>query len=88
MECDIILDELIYVLFFFFEQDVLPKTDVLYQTRVQKERFTDLKEYEQSKGIYVINKQTLKNMRKTSIIMHPFPRVDEITEDVDADVRA
>jgi aspartate carbamoyltransferase len=68
--------------------DVLPKTDVLYQTRVQKERFTDLAEYQRSKGVFIINKDTLTKMKKTAIIMHPFPRVDEITEDVDGDARA
>ncbi len=68
--------------------DVLPKTDVLYQTRVQKERFTDLAEYQRSKGLFIIDKTTLTKMKKTSIIMHPFPRVDEIADEVDTDGRA
>ncbi len=67
---------------------VLPKTDVLYQTRVQKERFTDMTEYQRSKGLFIIDKTTLTKMKKTAIIMHPFPRVDEIRDDVDADARA
>jgi aspartate carbamoyltransferase len=69
-------------------EPVLGKTDVLYQTRVQKERFTDLEEYQRSKGIFVITGATMAKMKKNSILLHPFPRVDEITEDVDADHRA
>jgi len=67
---------------------VLPTTDVLYQTRVQKERFTDPEEYQRSKGVFVVTPATMAKMPKTSILMHPFPRVDEITEDVDSDPRA
>lgn len=67
---------------------VLPTTDVLYQTRVQKERFTDLAEYQRSKGVFVVTRDTLKKMKSTSIVMHPFPRVDEISEEVDVDKRA
>jgi aspartate carbamoyltransferase catalytic subunit len=68
--------------------EVLPLTDVLYITRVQKERFTDLEIYEKLKKHYVITSELLKQMKKTTIIMHPFPRVGEIDMDVDLDPRA
>jgi len=68
--------------------DVLPETDVLYITRVQKERFTDLDLYEQLKHHYVITPSTLKKAKKSAIVMHPLPRVGEITMDVDLDKRA
>lgn len=67
---------------------VLPTTDVLYVTRVQKERFTDLDMYEQLKHRYVITKQTLSHMPSKSIVMHPLPRVGEIAMEVDLDPRA
>ncbi|MEK7592851.1 MAG: aspartate carbamoyltransferase [Patescibacteria group bacterium] len=68
--------------------DVLKSTDVLYVTRVQKERFTDLDMYEQLKHKYIITTDTLKKMKKTAIILHPFPRVGEIEFEVDLDLRA
>ncbi len=68
--------------------EVLNSTDVLYITRVQKERFTDLEMYESVKHRYVITPKILKSAKKTAIIMHPFPRVGEITLDVDLDKRA
>ena len=68
--------------------DVLPKTDVLYVTRVQKERFSDLDIYEKLKHRYVITPETMKHLPKNSILMHPFPRIGEITMDVDLDPRA
>jgi aspartate carbamoyltransferase catalytic subunit len=67
---------------------VLPEVDVVYQTRIQKERFTDLDLYESIKGIYRIDKRSLALMRKYAIVMHPLPRVDEIAPEVDADPRA
>ncbi len=57
--------------------------DVLYVTRVQKERFPDEASYERVKGIYEIDKSTLKNVKKNLIIMHPLPRVGEIAYEVD-----
>lgn len=69
-------------------ESVLPELDVLYQTRVQKERFADLAEYERSKGIYIITPDTMKKCKDTMLLMHPLPRVDEVTEEVDADPRA
>ncbi len=68
--------------------DVLPDTDVLYVTRVQKERFTDLDSYEKVEKYYVITGETLKKVKKSAIIMHPFPRVGEISMEVDLDPRA
>lgn len=67
---------------------VLPETDVLYVTRVQKERFSDPQEYEQVKGAYVITPETLKAAKERMIVMHPLPRVGEISMEVDDDPRA
>ena len=68
---------------------VLPKVDVVYQTRIQKERFGDrIADYENCRGIYVINEECLAAMKPKSIIMHPLPRLDEITMAVDSDPRA
>lgn len=68
---------------------VLPEVDVVYQTRVQKERFGDrIADYEKCRGVYVINAETLRRMKTKSIVMHPLPRLDEITMEVDADPRA
>jgi aspartate carbamoyltransferase catalytic subunit len=67
---------------------VLPQIDVVYQTRIQKERFTDEASYLAVKGIYRIDGRTLSLMRRQSIVMHPLPRVDEIAPEVDADPRA
>ncbi len=58
-------------------------SDVLYMTRIQKERFTDLSEYEKLKGSYIINKEFLSKLKKRVSILHPLPRVDEITPEVD-----
>ena len=62
-------------------KDVIDDVDVLYVTRIQKERFPDVEEYEQIKGAYLINKDLLEG--KDLIVMHPLPRVDEIAYDVD-----
>ena len=69
-------------------ESVLPEVDVVYQTRIQKERFTDHEAYRAVKGIYRIDKKALAQMRKYAILMHPLPRVDEISPEVDADPRA
>jgi aspartate carbamoyltransferase catalytic subunit len=63
--------------------EALTATDLLYVTRIQKERFSDLSEYEKIKGSYVISDQLLREAKKEPTIMHPLPRVDEITTDVD-----
>jgi aspartate carbamoyltransferase catalytic subunit len=67
---------------------VLPSTDVLYVTRVQKERFEDPNVYENVRGAYVITPETLQRARERMILMHPLPRVGEISMDVDEDPRA
>jgi len=63
--------------------DVINDLDVLYVTRIQKERFPDPAEYERVKGTYQINLQLLSKAKESLIIMHPLPRVDEISYDVD-----
>ena len=69
-------------------EQVLPETDVLYVTRVQKERFEDPAEYEKVKGAYVIDPQIMKTAKQNMIVMHPLPRVGEISVDFDEDPRA
>lgn len=59
--------------------EVASEVDVLYQTRIQKERFQDRPEdYDLAKGKYIIDSETLKILPRKSIIMHPLPRVDEV----------
>jgi aspartate carbamoyltransferase catalytic subunit len=67
---------------------VLSEVDVVYMTRIQKERFTDPESYQAVKGIYRIDKEAMERMRKYAILMHPLPRVDEISPEVDADPRS
>jgi len=67
---------------------VIAETDALYVTRVQQERFKDDKDYQAVKGIYTITPKLLKKAREKMIVMHPLPRVDEISTDVDSDPRA
>ena len=63
---------------------MIPKLDVLYDTRIQKERFTDPAKYEELKNAYIINPQMVKTGKKELVLMHPLPRVNEITTDVDS----
>ena len=68
---------------------VLPEVDVVYQTRIQKERFGDrIADYEKCRGVYVIDRNTLGLMKPKSIVMHPLPRLEEISMEVDSDPRA
>jgi len=69
-------------------ENVLPETDVLYVTRVQKERFEDPAVYEKVKGAYVIDPEIMKAAKQDMIVMHPLPRVGEISVDFDDDPRA
>ncbi len=62
---------------------ILPRIDVLYVTRIQRERFPDAAEYAKVKGGYRIDQRTLNNAKKDMILMHPLPRVDEISSEVD-----
>lgn len=69
-------------------EPVLPRTDVLYVTRVQKERFEELSDYELVKSAFIITPETLTIAKERMIIMHPLPRVGEISMEVDDDPRA
>ncbi len=64
-------------------EEYLDELDVLYVTRIQKERFPDEEEYLKVKGSYVVGLDMLKRMKDDSIILHPLPRIDEISTDVD-----
>lgn len=68
--------------------DAMPKLDVLYMTRIQRERFETQEQYEKQKGIFVLDTEKLRNARADLKILHPLPRVDEITDEVDYDSRA
>ena len=59
------------------------ESHLIYMTRIQKERFTDLSEYERVKGSYIVDGEFLKKLKKKITILHPLPRVDEITPEVD-----
>src|SRR4030042_529995 len=69
-------------------EDALLDTDVLYVTRVQKERFANEEEYESVKVSYVISPEVMKNAKQNMIVMHPLPRVGEISMEFDSDPRA
>ena len=69
-------------------ENVIPQLDVLYMTRIQRERFVDPLEYERNKGVYILTRRKLERARKNMLVMHPLPRVDEIALDVDDDPRA
>ena len=66
-----------------FSQDVINSSDIIYMTRVQRERFPDIAEYEKVKDLYTLNASMLKNARDNMKILHPLPRVNEIAVDVD-----
>jgi aspartate carbamoyltransferase catalytic subunit len=67
---------------------LLPDLDVIYMTRIQKERFPDLAEYEKVKGSYRLSLAELASAKADAIVMHPLPRVDEISPDVDGTAHA
>ncbi len=67
---------------------VIPQLDVLYMTRIQRERFVDPLEYERSRGVYILTRRKLERAKENLLVMHPLPRVDEIAVDVDDDPRA
>lgn len=69
-------------------EGVLPETDVLYVTRVQKERFEDLDKYESVRGAFIVTPETMARAKEHMIVMHPLPRVGEISMEVDDDPRA
>lgn len=69
-------------------EPVLAETDVLYVTRIQKERFESLEAYEKVKGAYVITPEMMESAKDEMVVMHPFPRVGEISMELDGDPRA
>ena len=71
-----------------FNEDVIADADIIYMTRVQKERFSDLMEYERVKNVYILNRAMLGKTKDNMKILHPLPRVNEITVGVDKDPRA
>jgi len=66
-----------------FNEKVISDADILYMTRVQKERFSDLMEYERVKNVYILRNDMLNNVKENMKILHPLPRVNEIAYDVD-----
>ncbi|MBP6065181.1 aspartate carbamoyltransferase [Bacteroides sp.] len=71
-----------------FNEETIAQADILYMTRVQRERFTDLMEYERVKNVYVLRKKMLDGTRDNLRILHPLPRVNEIAHDVDESPKA
>ena len=65
-------------------EEILPEVDVLYVTRIQKERFPDLAEYEKVRGSYIVDLNVLRMAKSDLIILHPLPRVEEISVEVDS----
>ncbi len=82
-----ILDELAETSLVLKETDrldsILPLADIVYQTRIQKERFPTIKEYEKYKSCYKIDEKLARTMKKGALLLHPLPRVDEIAPEVD-----
>jgi aspartate carbamoyltransferase catalytic subunit len=68
--------------------DIISKADIIYMTRVQRERFSDPIEYEKVKNVYVLRNTMLKNTKPNMRILHPLPRVNEINPDVDVNPKA
>lgn len=71
-----------------FNENTISGADILYMTRVQRERFTDLMEYERVKDVYILRASMLRKAKPNMRILHPLPRVNEIAYDVDADPHA
>ncbi|RLI63981.1 MAG: aspartate carbamoyltransferase [Promethearchaeia archaeon] len=69
-------------------KEALSKLDVIYMTRIQKERFADLEEYDKVKDMFILTHDDLKRIKKDAIILHPLPRVNEIDPKIDKDPRA
>jgi aspartate carbamoyltransferase catalytic subunit len=68
--------------------DILSAADIVYMTRVQRERFQDLMEYEKTKDLYILKNSMLENTKPTMKILHPLPRINEISQDVDPNPKA
>ena len=71
-----------------FNEQIISDADIIYMTRVQKERFSDLMEYERVKNVYILHRDMLKLTKENMKILHPLPRVNEIAYDVDDDPHA
>ena len=71
-----------------FNEQVISDADIIYMTRVQKERFSDLMEYERVKNVYILHRDMLKLTKPNMKILHPLPRVNDIAYDVDDDPHA
>ncbi|MBR5002430.1 MAG: aspartate carbamoyltransferase, partial [Bacteroidaceae bacterium] len=71
-----------------FSEEVINQADILYMTRVQRERFTDLVEYERVKDVYILHNSMLANSKPNLRVLHPLPRVNEIAYDVDENPKA
>ena len=69
-------------------EEVMPELDILYMTRVQKERFLDEEEFNRVKDSFVLDPSKLRTAKSDMIVLHPLPRIDEIKKDVDDDPRA
>ena len=69
-------------------EDVIPHSDIIYMTRVQRERFPDPLEYEKVKNSYILRNEMLENSKPNCRILHPLPRVNEINTDVDPNPKA
>ena len=69
-------------------EDALPDLDILYMTRVQKERFFNEEDYVRMKDFYILDKQKMELAKEDMYILHPLPRVNEIAVEVDSDPRA
>ena len=71
-----------------FSEDVINSSDIIYMTRVQRERFTDLMEYERVKNLYTLHNSMLDGSKDNVRVLHPLPRVNEISQDVDDNPKA
>ena len=71
-----------------FNEEIIADADILYMTRVQRERFTDMMEYERVKNVYILRSKMLEQTRPNLRILHPLPRVNEIAYDVDDSPKA
>ena len=69
-------------------EDALPELDLLYMTRVQKERFFNEDDYVRMKDFYILDKEKMQLARPDMLVLHPLPRVNEISVEVDSDPRA
>ena len=71
-----------------FSQEIIDQSDILYMTRVQRERFSDPMEYERTKNLYTLHNNMLINSKENLRVLHPLPRITEINQDVDNNPKA